>query len=306
MAAKKVVTPALLTGINSGLQTAFNKGRVSTPGYVSRLGLMTVQSTTSEELYGWLKDLPELDKNPEMIVWNPVELAGQVIVNDEFKTGITIPRSAIEDDVYGMFSQVAAKLGQNGQAAPDYELLALLPLLFTTVKAYTGVSFFNAAHKLAPKSAAFSNLGTKKLSADNFTAGYAALRGMKKATGQPLFTLLDPSKVILLVGENYEATADSIVKLAKLANGGDNPNFNKARVEVIPGLGDKWMILDCSDMITPIIFQDRIPLELTAATSFNDEAVMNADEFKWKARRRFAFGPGDPRRAYGSTGADAA
>lgn len=306
MAVKNVVTSALLASINSGLQTAFNRGQVNTPNFVSKLGLMTVKSTTAEELYGWLADLPELEKNPDEIKWNEVELQGHVIVNDEFKTGITIPRKAIEDDQFGMFSQVAAKLGQNGNAAPDYDFLALLPLLFTTKKAYTGKTFFATDHKLTTKSAAFSNKDTKKLSAANFQTGYAALRGMKKATGQPLFTLLDPAKVFLLVGEDWEATADSIVKLAKLANGGDNPNFNKATVVVIPGLGDAWMIFDCSDMITPIIFQDRIPLELTAATSFNDEAVLNADEFKWKARRRFALGTGDPRRAWGSTGADPA
>lgn len=306
MAAKKVVTSALLSGINSGLQTAFNKGRIIIPNFIQRLSLMTVQSTTTEELYGWLQDLPELEKNPEQITWNPVELAGHVIVNDEFKTGITIPRSAIEDDAYGMFSQVAAKLGQNGSAAPDYELLALLPLLFTTKKAYTGKAFFAADHKLTAKSAAFSNLGTKKLSAANYEAGRAVLRGMKKATGQPLFTLLDPAKTYLVVGENYEATANTIVKMATLSTGGDNPNYNTAQVVVIPGLGDKWMILDCGDMITPIIFQDRVPLELTSATSLTDEAVLNADEFKWKARRRFALGTGEPRRAYGSTGADAA
>jgi len=108
------------------------------------------------------------------------------------------------------------------------------------------------------------------------------------------------------VGENYESTADSIVKMDTLSTGGRNPNYNKAQVVVIPGLGHSWMILDCSDMVTPIIFQDRIPLTLTSAIAEGDENVLLADEYKWKARRRFALGTGEPRRAYGSTGADAA
>lgn len=299
-----VVTSPLLRDINKGLQTAFNKGRVSTPNFVQRLNLMRVQSTTAEELYGWLKDLPELAKNPAEIVWNPVALEGHTIVNDEFKVGITIPRKDIEDDRHGMFANVAMKLGQNGEAAPDYELLTLLPLLFTTKTAYTGKAFFAADHKIGDVT--FGNLGTKKLSAANFETGYAALRGMKKGTGQPLFTLLDPSKVFLVVSEDYESTADSIVKMDTLSTGGRNPNYNKAQVVIVPGLGHKWMILDCSDAVTPIIFQDRVPLELTAAINMNDEAVLNADEFKWKARRRFAMGTGEPRRAYGSTGANAA
>lgn len=300
----KVVTNALLRDIDKGLQTAFNKGATSSPNFVSTLGLLNIKSSASEELYGWLKDLPELEKNPDEIKWRQVELEGHSIANDEFKVGITIPRKAIEDDQYGMFSNVAQKLGQNGQAAPDYEFLTLLPLLFTSAKAYTGKNFFATDHKIG--SVTFSNRGTKKLSAANFQDAYAALRGMKKGTGQPLFTLLDPSKVFLLVGENYEATADSIVKLDTLSTGGRNPNYNKAKVVVIPGLGHSWMLFDCSDMVTPIIFQDRIPLELTTAMSLTDESVLNNDEFKWKARRRFALGTGEPRRAYGSTGADAA
>lgn len=301
---KNVVTNALLRDIDKGLQTAFNKGLTTAPDLISTLSLMRVNSSASEELYGWLKDLPELAKNPDEIKWHAVELEGHAIKNDEFKVGITVPRQAIEDDQYGMFANIAQKLGANGQGAPTYELLTLLPLLFTTAKAYTGKTFFATDHKIGDVT--FSNKMLKKLSAANFETGYAALRGMKKGTGQPLFTLMDPSKVFLLVGENYESTADSIVKLDTLSTGGRNPNYNKAKVVVIPGLGDAWMIFDCSDMVTPIIFQDRIPLELTTAMNLTDENVLNSDEFKWKARRRFALGTGEPRRAYGSTGANAA
>jgi phage major head subunit gpT-like protein len=301
---KQVVSNALLRDIDKGLQTAFNKGTTSSPNFISTLGLLTVKSNTAEELYGWLKDLPELAKNPDEIKFHQVALEGHSIRNNEFKVGIEVPRTAIEDDQYGMFSNIAQRLGQNGQSAPDYEFLSLLSLLFTDAKAYTGKSFFATDHKIG--NVTFSNKMLKKLSATNFEEGYAALRGMKKGTGQPLFTLLDPSKVFLLVGENYESTADSIVKLDTLSTGGRNPNYNKAKVVVIPGLGHSWMIFDCSDYVTPIIFQDRIPLELTTAMNLTDEAVLNADVFKWKARRRFALGTGEPRRAYGSTGANAA
>lgn len=300
-----VITPALLASIKEAMNTAFNKGRLIVPNFVKRLGLMTVKSTTAEELYGWVKDLPYMEKNVAEIIWKQISLEGHKISNDEFQAGLSIARKDIEDDQYGMYGNIAARFGQQGEAQPDYELLTLLPLLFTTAKAYTGKSFFATDHKIGD-APAFSNKMLKKLSADNFATGYAALRGMKQGNGQPLFTLLDPSKVFLLVGENYETTADSIVKLAKLANGGDNPNFNKAQVVVIPGLGDAWMIFDCSNMVTPIIFQDRIPLTITAAFSETDEAVLNANEYKFKIRSRFALGTGDPRFAYGSTGANAA
>jgi phage major head subunit gpT-like protein len=299
-----VVTPALLASMNKAMNTAFNKGRLNIPNYVSKLGLLVVKSNTAEELYGWIKDLPDMEKNAAEIAWKTIALEGHSIVNDEYKAGIVIPRKDIEDDQHGMYANVAQRFGQQGAAKPDYELITLLLALFTTAKAYTTKSFFATDHQIG--NVQFSNKMLKKLSVANFETGYAALRNMKQGNGQPLFTLLDPSKVFLVVGPDWESTADSIVKLAKTAAGADNPNFNKAQVVVIPGLGDAWMILDCSNYVTPIIFQDRIPLTITSAFNETDEAVLNADEFKYKIRSRFALGTGDPRYAYGSTGANAA
>jgi phage major head subunit gpT-like protein len=302
-----VVTPALLANLKKAMNTAFNKGRTIVPNYVQRLGLLRVQSQTAEELYGWVQDLPGMEKNVAEIAWKSIVLDAHSIVNDEFKAGIVIPRKDIEDDQYGMYANVASRFGQEGESQPDYELISLMTKLFTTAKAYTGKAFFATDHKIG-EAPAFSNKGLKKLSAANFQAGYANLRNMKKGNKQasPLFTLLDPAKVFLVVSPDYEATADAIVNLRNLAGGGDNPNFQKAKVVVIPGLGDSWMILDNSNYVTPIIFQDRLPLAITTAFNETDEAVLNADEYKFKIRSRFALGTGDPRFAYGSTGENAA
>jgi phage major head subunit gpT-like protein len=300
-----VITPALLANIKTAMNVAFNKGRVVIPNFVAKLGLLVVRSQTAEELYGWIRDLPGMEKNVAEIAWKTIALDAQSIKNDEFKAGIQIDRKDIEDDQYGSYANLATRFGQEGACQPDYELIALMLALHTTAKAYTGKSFFAADHKIGD-APAFSNKTTKKISAENFQLGYANLRNMKKANGQVLFTMLDPSKVFLVVGPDYESTADSIVSLAKLANGGDNPNYKKATVVVIPGLGDAWMILDCSNYVTPLVFQDRLALAITSAFNENDESVLNEDVFKFKIRSRFALGTGDPRYAYGSTGAIAA
>jgi phage major head subunit gpT-like protein len=300
-----VITPALLANLKTSINTAFNKGRQSAPNFPDKLKLLNVQSSTAEELYGWVKDLPDMEKNAAEISWKTIALEAHKIANDEYKVGIVIPRKDIEDDVYGMYSNVAANFAAEGEAKPDYELIAFLSALFTSAKAYTGKTFFATDHKIGD-APAFSNKGLKKLSAANYEAGRAALRGMKKGNKQPYFTLLDSSKVFLVVSENYEATGKAILEMQKTAAGADNPNYNTAVLVVIPGLGDAWMILDCSGPVTPVIYQRRIPLTLTAAFNETDESVLNADEFKWKIRSRFAFGTGEPRRAYGSTGADPA
>lgn len=301
---KNAVTAALLRDIDKSFNALFNKGQLRILGLVKRLKLMVVNSNSAEELYGWIKDIPALDKNAAELQITRLAADGHSVKNNEFTKGISVKRSAIEDDQYNVFGPAMEMLGQRGMQVPDFELIDLFLATFTTAKAYTGVSFFNTAHKIGKYT--FSNKDTKKLSAANFQTGYAALRSMQDGEGKSLFTLQDPTSIFLLVGPDYESTADSIVKLAKLANGGDNPNFNKATVVVIPGLGASWMILDCGQVITPFIFQDRVKLVLTASLGDLSENVLKQEEFLWKARSRCAVGTGDPRYAWGSTGADAA
>lgn len=299
----KVITPALLRDIDKALNLRFNKGRVRVPGFARKICSVT-NSSSSEELYGWIKDLPGLEKNPAEITAVMVGLDGHSIKNDEFLRSIIIPRTAIEDDKDGMFGNVAEEFGQKGAQRPDVELIAALLASFTTLKAWTGKALFATDHKIGKNT--HNNKGTKKLSAANFEAGIAVIRGAKDGNGDPLFTLSDPAKVFLVVGENYEATARSIVKVATLAAGGDNPNFNAAEMVVIPGLGDAWFILDNSPTVGGLIYQERVPLSITANFNPASQEVLQHNRFSWNARSRFAIGAGRPEYCYGSTGADAA
>jgi phage major head subunit gpT-like protein len=301
---KNVVTSSLLRDIDKSLNTLFNQGAARVPGFVAKL-CKRVQSTSAEELYGWLSDLPQITEKKAETIKHHLSLNGHSCRNKEFTGIISVPRSAIEDDQHGMFGTVAEQWGQRGAQVPDLELIALLNASFTTAKAYTGKAFFATDHK--PGKAAFSNKGLKKLSAANFETGYANIKGRVDAADVPMFTLLDPSKVFLVVSPTYEATADAIVKLQTLAGGAANPNYNKAQVVVIPGLSEHaWMILDCSQVITPFLYQDRVPLALTASFAADSANVLLDDEYLWKARSRCAIATGRPEFAYGSTGENAA
>lgn len=302
---KKVVTPGILRDIDKSFNALFNRGRGRVPGF-HKLLCARVPSTGSEELYGWLKDLPSITEKAAETIRTRLALDGHSVRNKEFTGIIEVPRTAIEDDREGVFGQTAEMWGQRGEQVPDLELIAILNASFTTAKSYDGKTFFATDHK-SDKEPAWSNKGTKKLSAGNFETGYAAIRSRVDGKGVPLFTLSDPTKVFLVVSPTYESTADAIVKMQTLAGGGANPNYNKAQVVVLPGLSEhNWFILDCSNVVTPFLFQDRAPLELTAQMRLDDDIVFNDDMFAWKARRRCAIGTGMPHFAYGSTGADAA
>jgi phage major head subunit gpT-like protein len=301
---KGVVTSAKLVGIDKAINTRFNQGRTRVPNFVGRLCTRIV-STNAKEAYGWINNIPGLDKDSAEVIKQSLEMTGHEITNSEFDKAITIPRTAVEDDAYGMFANVAEEFGSKGAQRPDTELISKLLASFTTLKAWTGKALFATDHALS-KAVTHSNKGTKKLSAANFQTGYAVIRNAKDGAGDPLFTMADPSKVFLVVDPDYEATADSIVRMDTLSTGGRNPNYNKAQVIVIPGLGHSWFILDNSATVGGLIFQDRLPLSITANFNLTSEDVLKYKQFAWYARSRFAIGAGRPEYAYGSTGADAA
>lgn len=307
---KGVVTSAVLRDIDVSFQTQFNKAMSEVPDFIAML-CMLCPSNSAENIYGWLASLPQIGKKTAEIIKTRLQMLGQTVRNEEFAGIIEVPRTAIEDDQYGLFGPVAAMWGQRAGLAPVLELINWLKLSFTTAKAYTGKSFFATDHKAHNKAVEFSNRGTKKLSAANFQAAYANLRGRKDAEGIPLFNLLNPAKVYLVVCEDDEAVADSIVRLETLSTGGKNPNYNKAKVIVMPGLqpagNDRpWFLLDCGAPVGPLVYQPRAKFEITPNFSLTSDRVFNEDLFSWKARGRFAIAGGLPEKAYGSTGADAA
>lgn len=318
---KGTVTASQLEAINQSFQAKFNKALGSVPAYFRKL-CMECPSTAGENVYGWLAALPQLTKVQSEYIRKRLQLLGYRLTNETFGGIIEVPRESIEDDQFGMFGPTAAMWGERAAQVPDLELVQLLVNSFsaTAGKDYTGSAFFGAAKKAFPKATAFTNKGVKKLSAANFQTAYAYLRETKDSAGVPLYGAQDPSKVYLVVCADDEVTADEIVKLETLSGGGKNPNFNKAQVIVMPGLqtaaqsstvindadARPWFLLDCGKEVKPLIYQPRVPFELTPNFSLTSDAVFNQDIFAWKARGRLAMGYGLPELAYGSTGADAA
>lgn len=305
---KLAISAAVLSAIDQAFQTRFNRARANVPGFYRKL-CMEISSTAGNNVYGWLADLPQVKRVVGEYDRKRLQLVGYQLTNEKFGTIIEVLREAIEDDQYGMYANVAAALGTEAARVPDLELVTLLGNSFTE-KDYTGSAFFAANKKAHSKATAFTNKDTKKLNAANFQAAYANLRARKSASGAPLFTLQDPSQIYLVVDPEDEATADAIVRMRTLTTGGENPNYNKAVVLVIPGLKSgndlPWFLFDCGQEVKPLIFQNRTPFELVANFSPTSENVFNEDVYSWKTRGRLAMGFGLPEYAFGSTGADPA
>lgn len=312
-----MIKASLLTAIDQNLRTDFNKAYAKALNLHRRVA-MEVPSSSKENLYGWLADLPQVKKVVGEYSRKRLQTLGYRLTNEKYGGIIEIPREDIEDDQYAVYGNVAAAFGEKAAMVPDTETMHALVDGFSA-KDYTGSAAWAASKKRFPKDKnAFTNKDTKKLSAANFEAALASLVERTDAEGDPLYLGQDSANLLLVVCSDDQSTAESIVKLATLSAGGANPNYGKAQIIVWPGLqaygrtvladndAKPWFLLDCSKTVKPLIFQSRTPFELTAQTRLDSADAFNDDIFSWKTRGRLAVGYGLTEFAFASTGADAA
>lgn len=270
---------------------------------------MLAPSNSKENTYGWLKDVPGMREwIGDRVIQNLSE-AEYTIRNKSFELTVGVKREDIEDDTIGVYAPMFRALGAQVAYSPDEIVFALLPAGFTT-KCWDGRPFFDSAHPIK-KGVTASNVGTKKLAQSSFEAALAQMQGLKNAAGQPLrvFTGEGERAPLLVVGPTNRSTALSIVGVRTLANGGDNPNYQAARVLVLPELtgpyADMWFLLDTSQPVRPLILQRRKEPEFVALDNPEDPNVFNKKEYVYGYDDRKAAGFGFWQLAYGSDGTTA-
>lgn len=124
---------AAFQGAFSGVQSAY--GRFCT----------TVNSTTAEEDYGWLGDMPQIREwIGERVVHN-LTASGYAVKNRPFELTIGVPRSAVEDDRYGIYATASRGLGEQAARFPDKLVFGLMADGWTK-KCYDGQPFFSTDH----------------------------------------------------------------------------------------------------------------------------------------------------------------
>lgn len=284
-------------GFKATFQGAFEKAKPLYPEFATE-----VPSSTSEEKFAWLGQFPRLREWIGARHIKALAAHDYTIKNKDFESTVSVPRNAIDDDQYGVYTPLFAEMGYAAATHPDelvFELMAALfatpcydgqffidtdhpvgvagqtevtsvsnhgggggtpwllldlsrpikPILFQKRKAYqfvplnkpddanvfhnkefiygvdgrgnVGVSFWQMA------------FGSKQtLNAANFVAHRAAMRAFRSDEGRPLNIL--PTH--LVVGPSLEAAADALINVRTLPEGGDNPNFNKVKVSVVPWL----------------------------------------------------------------------
>jgi phage major head subunit gpT-like protein len=104
-----------------------------------------VPSNTAENEYGWLGQFPRMREWVGERVVKNVKQHSHVIRNKTFEATVAVPREAIEDDQFGVYTPMMSDLGSSAAEHPDELVFGLLAQGFTTT-CYDGQYFFDTDH----------------------------------------------------------------------------------------------------------------------------------------------------------------
>ena len=170
-----VITPANMQMLNQGFKAAFKGSFEMTKPMWNQIA-MKVPSTTGEEKYAWLGATTKLREWIGDRVYQNLKVHGYAITNKDFESTVVIPRNALDDDQYGVYTPLMSQMGQDAALHPDELVFALLSAGFTSL-CYDGQFFFDIDHPVGLQGA--------EVSVSNFQAGAGSA-----------WYLLDTSKVL--------------------------------------------------------------------------------------------------------------
>ncbi len=307
------LTASRLNAVYLGFNTAFKEGLQGEATPLADLALVT-NSTAEKEAYEWLNTIGGLTEFTGEGKFDDLSTTGYEIKNREYQRGVQVKAIDIARDREGFYKPSFQMLGARANSHKD-ELIAELLIGGFVNKDYTGKAFFAAAKLHAPNvtggkavSPAFSNLGSKKISAVNFETALLNIKGRLDREGKPLRL---GRKLKLIVGTAAWAAARDIVTVDTLAGGGKNPNFLAAELVLMPEIdvsanASAWFLVDTGLPLKALIFQDEVPVRLESQTDTSSDTVFERKLYRYQAYGSRGAGYGLPQLAYGSTGVDAA
>ena len=139
-----IINKGNLTTLFVAFKAAFAAGLGQAPSQYDRIAT-TVPSSTSAEEYGWLGAFPNMREWLGDRVVNGMATHGYTIRNKSFEMTVGVPRPAIEDDQYGIYTPMMTEMGRAAAAHPDQLVFTLLKNGPSTL-CYDGQNFFDTDH----------------------------------------------------------------------------------------------------------------------------------------------------------------
>ena len=286
----------LTVAYKAAFQSAFGEAKPAWKDFATY-----VKSTTLIETYAWLGQFPGMREWIGDRVIKSLEAEGYQIKNRDWEQTVSVPRNAIDDDQFGVYTPMMAAMGAAAATLPDqlvFEQLAsgftsncydkqfffdadhpvrdatgkevsvsnlqpgdatpwflldlskpIKPLIFQDRKPATFVAkdtpdddnvflrkqFVYGADARAATGFSFWQLGfgsQVKLEKDSFNAAYDAMTVFKGDEGRTLGI----KATHLVIPPQLRTAADEVIRVQRLANGADNPNYARVTVVEVPWL----------------------------------------------------------------------
>ncbi|SAI74573.1 Mu-like prophage major head subunit gpT [Bordetella ansorpii] len=139
-----IINRANLTTLRVAFNAAFQAGLDQAESQYLQIAT-EVPSTTGSEEYGWLGQLPNMREWIGDRVVHGLQEHDYTIKNKPFELTIGVPRTAIDDDQYGIYSPMFTEMGRSVAAHPDQLVFGLLAAGRTAL-CYDKQPFFSASH----------------------------------------------------------------------------------------------------------------------------------------------------------------
>ena len=164
------INKANLSTLFVAFKAAFAAGFAGLTPIYGRVA-MTVPSSTGSEEYGWLGQFPNMREWIGDRVVNGVLAHGYTIKNKSFELTVGVPRTAIEDDQYGVFTPLMTEMGRSAAENPDKLVFTLIKNGASTL-CYDGQNFFDTDHPVTDETGAVQSQANWDNNSGSGTAWY--------------------------------------------------------------------------------------------------------------------------------------
>lgn len=141
-----IISQATLDALRVGYNTAFKNGLGLATPQKDKVA-MTIRSSTAENRYGWLNQLPGMREWIGARVIQNLSESGYAILNKHFEETVGVDRNDIEDDNLGQYQMLMTRLGEAAAAFPEQLVWDALKNGFAT-NCFDGQFFFDTDHPI--------------------------------------------------------------------------------------------------------------------------------------------------------------
>lgn len=284
-----IINGGNLNNLFNGFSAAFSKGFDGAETAYREIA-MVVPSSAASETYGWLGTFPKMrewigDRQIQNLV-----AQSYTIKNRKFENTVSVGRTEIEDDQYGIYAPIMTEMGKGAAEHPDELVFSLLKDGFSEI-CYDGQYFFDADHPMVDATG-------NTVSVSNFGAGSNApwfLLDTSRAIKPMVYQERLPYRLTPLTNDSDEnvfwkdeyvygvrARSNAGFGLWQLAHGSRKPldagNYGEARASMLNRKGDGGRLLG----VKPTLLVVPPELESAARQLLNNELGEGGVSNQWK------------------------